>query len=174
MCDLDAITALLTRHSATQLTDPAPMGDALAQIMAAAENVPDHGKLKPWRFKIMTGDERLVLGNLMAESLRGRLVDMPSAQRDSECAKEQAKPLRAPMIIAVAAHLTPIAKIPDIEQIIAAGCAAHAMLLAAHALGFGGQWKTGPAARDGHVKRGLGFEVTDEIVGFIYLGSIAN
>ena len=171
---MDAIEALLTRHSAVQLTDPAPSGTELQNILAAASNVPDHGKLKPWRFKIMTGDERLILGNLLAESLRGRLVDVPSAQRDSECAKEKTKALRAPMIIAIAAHLTPIAKIPDIEQIIAAGCAAHAMLLAAHALGFGGQWKTGPAARDENVKRGLGFDATDEIVGFIYLGSIAG
>ena len=169
---MDAIEALLSRHSALNLTDPAPSGTDLHNILAAAANVPDHGKLKPWRFNILTGEARLILGNLLAESLRRRWVDVPSEQLASECAKEQAKALRAPMIIAVAAHLSPIAKIPNIEQIIAAGCAAHAMLLAAHALGFGGQWKTGPAARDEQVKRGLGFDVTDEMVGFIYLGSI--
>ena len=39
-----------------------------------------------------------------------------------------------------------------VEQIISAGAAAQNILVAAHALGFGGFWRTGPAAYDDGVK----------------------
>lgn len=165
---MDAVTSLLTRRSAQKLSDPAPSEADLATLMAAATNAPDHGKLKPWRFKILVGEGRDLLANLLRQSLRHRQPDAAAEL----LASEHAKAFRAPMIIAVAAHITPIAKVPKLEQIIAAGCAAHAMLLAAHALGYGGQWKTGPAAQDAAVKIGLGFDATDEIVGFIYLGRV--
>ena len=166
---MDAITALLTRHSAAKLTEPAPAGSDLATIIEAGHNPPDHGRLKPWRFRILQGDERFILGDLMAESLHRR---EPAAGL-GQLTAERGKALRAPMIILVSAKITPIAKVPPSEQIIAAGCAAHALLLAAHALGYGGQWKTGPVCRDPLVKQGLGLEPADEIIGFIYLGSVA-
>jgi nitroreductase len=48
------------------------------------------------------------------------------------------------------------------------------MLVAAHALGYGGAWKTGDAAYDSTVKAALGLEPKDAIVGFIYLGTPAQ
>jgi nitroreductase len=48
------------------------------------------------------------------------------------------------------------------------------MFLAAHALGYGATWKTGAAARSAIVNRALGFEVDDEIVAFLYLGTNAT
>jgi nitroreductase len=46
--------------------------------------------------------------------------------------------------------------------------------LAAHALGFGAFWRTGPAAYDSDVIEALGFSSRDVLVGFIYLGSIGK
>jgi nitroreductase len=45
------------------------------------------------------------------------------------------------------------------------------MLVAAHALGYGGFWRTGAAAYDDRVKRALGLASEDAIVGFVYLGT---
>ena len=78
------------------------------------------------------------------------------------------------MIVVVAAHTTPGVKIPVIEQLLSAGAAAQALLLAAVALGFNGVWKTGAAAYDETVKAALGLEANDVIVGFLYLGSEAR
>ena len=75
------------------------------------------------------------------------------------------------MVIVVAASIVNMDKIPPIEQILSAGAAAHAILLAARALGFNGVWKTGGAAYDAQVKAALGFEATDVITGFLYLGT---
>jgi nitroreductase len=81
--------------------------------------------------------------------------------------RERLKAFRAPLIVVVAARCEPIAKIPDIEQTLAAGAAAHAMMLAAFALGFNAMWKTGDAAYDAAVKQALGLEPADAIVGLV-------
>lgn len=166
---MDCLTALVTRSSALQLRDPAPSGETLAAIMNAALNAPDHGRLRPWRFILIRGKARERLGRLIASSLHQREPD--SAETLLE--RERVKPLRAPLIITVAAISKPNPKVPGIEQIISAGAAAQNILLAAHALGFGGFWRTGAPAYDTTVKAGLGLRAEDTIVGFLYLGTVA-
>ena len=107
------------------------------------------------------------MGGVEAASLARREPLAPEAQLTAE----RAKPSRAPMLIVVAAHIEPNPKAPDIEQVVAAGAAAENMLIAAHALGLGGFWRTGAAAYDTEVKAGLGFAPTDAIVGFLYFGT---
>src|SRR5262245_54818447 len=63
-----------------------------------------------------------------------------------------------------------LAQIPIVEQIVSAGCAAHALMLAARAQRFGAFWRTGEAADDEIVKDALGVGSDDQIVGFIHVG----
>ena len=65
-------------------------------------------------------------------------------------------------------------EIPWVEQLLSAGAAAHNILLAATALGYGSMWRTGPAAYDHAVMHALGLSDRDAIVGFIYLGTPAE
>lgn len=164
---MDCLTALLTRSSPLELADPAPTGETLDAIVKAALRAPDHGLLRPWRFILVGGRARERLGELMASSLRQREPGAPKMLVD----RERAKPLRAPLIIIVAATPKPNPKIPEIEQVVSAGAAAENILVAAHALGFGGFWRTGAAAYDEAVKAGLGLRAADVIVGFLYLGT---
>jgi nitroreductase len=106
---------------------------------------------------------------VLADALRGR----EPAVADAALAKERAKPLRAPLVVVVAAKIREHRGVPPVEQIVAAGAAAQNMLVAAHALGYGGFWRTGAAAYDEHVKRALGLAGEDAIVGFLYLGTPA-
>jgi nitroreductase len=78
------------------------------------------------------------------------------------------------MILVVAAICTPGGKVPVIEQVLSAGAAAQNVMLAAHALGFNSMWKTGGPAYDDEVKKSLGLEAKDAIVGFMYLGTEAS
>ena len=164
---MDAVTALTTRVSAVALGDPAPDGAALEAILAAGQRAPDHGRLRPVMFLLVRGEGRRRLGELWAASLSRR---EPAAQA-AALEKEQGKALRAPLIIIVAARIQGSLKVPPIEQIIAAGAAAQNILVANHALGFGGFWRTGPAAYDPEVKLGLGLAAADSIVGYLYLGT---
>lgn len=166
---MQAIDVLLKRRSAKTLTDPAPDEAALELLLECASRAPDHGRLRPWRFIVIRGAARERLGELMAEQLRRKL---PAASAET-LQRERQKALRAPLIIAVAAVCNTAARIPPIEQILAAGAAAQNMMLAATALGFGSMWKTGDAAYDDAVKVALGLTAGDAIVGFLYLGTAA-
>jgi nitroreductase len=164
---MDAVTALTTRVSAVALGDPAPAGAALEAILTAGQRGPDHGRLRPFQFLLVRGEGRKRLGELWAESLRRRDPAAGAAVLD----KEKGKALRAPLIIIAAARIQGSLKVPTIEQIIATGAAAQNILVATHALGFGGFWRTGPAAYDTEVKQALGLTAADSIVGYLYLGT---
>ena len=164
---MQAIDVLRDRRSAKTLTDPAPDEDALALLLECAARAPDHGRLRPWRFIVIRGAARERLGELMADQLRRK---QPEASAEA-LQRERQKALRAPLIVVVAAVCNASAKVPPIEQALAAGAAAQNMMLAATALGFGAMWKTGDAAYDDAVKLALGLEARDAIVGFVYLGT---
>lgn len=165
---MDALSALIGRVSPLRLGDVPPDDAALRQILDAGLRAADHGRLRPWKFLVMRGDARKRFGDVLAAAL---------AKRDPGAAEgllkaEREKPLRAPLLVVVAA--TPKeGKIPAVEQVVAAGGAAQNMLVAAHALGLGGFWRTGAPAYDANVKRALGLKPTDEIVGILYLGNVA-
>ena len=67
---MDAIEALMSRVSIPPklLVEPAPAGDTLDEIFAAAMRAPDHGAIQPWRFHIVSGDARGKLGDLFVEA----------------------------------------------------------------------------------------------------------
>ncbi len=165
---MNTIDALLERRSAKTLTDPAPDDGALELLLACAARAPDHGRLRPWRFIVIRGAARERLGELMAGQVRRK---QPAASAES-LQRERQKALRAPLVIVVTAVCDPAARIPAIEQILAAGAAAQNIMLGANALGFGAMWKTGDAAYDDTVKAALGLEARDSIVGFLYLGTV--
>lgn len=164
---MQAIEALLLRHSARSLKEPAPDDGALALILESATRAPDHGRLRPWRFIVIRSESRARLGELFAEHAR-RTRESPT---DEALERERRKAFRAPLVVVVAAIVNQNAKIPAIEQLLSAGAAAHSMLLASYALGFNAVWKTGGAAYDDTVKEALGLEPKDAIAGFLYLGT---
>jgi nitroreductase len=164
---MEALAALTTRVSPAALDLPGPSARELETILQAAIAAPDHGRMKPWRFILIEGPAREKLGALMAESLQRREPAVPAGKLEAE----RKKALRAPLIVVVAAAVQPSGKVPEIEQVVAVGAAAQNMLVAAHALGFGGFWRTGAVAYDTAVKRALGLADGDVIVGFLYLGT---
>jgi len=164
---MDVLTAINSRASAKQLTEPAPTPQQLETILQAGIRAPDHGRLSPWRFVVLSGARRTLLGEAMSDLLRRQ---KPDASAD-ELEKAGQKVMRAPTIVVVAARTTGPGKVPAIERIVAVGAAVQNMFLAAHALGLGAMWKTGDAAYDDKVKVALGLEAGDHIVAFLYLGT---
>ena len=166
---MDAIELLLSRASQGKLRDPAPSDEALWRALSAAVRAPDHALLRPWRFQLIRGDARARFGEVLREALLRRNPNASAAELD----KAQRKPLRAPLLIVVSSHVRPHPKAPEIEQVLSAGAAAQNILLALHAQGFAGMWRTGEPAYDAFVKRALGLRDTDAIVGFLYAGTPA-
>ena len=122
--------------------------------------------MQPWQFIVITGAARERLGAIMAATLLKRQPDAPP----EIVAAERAKPLRAPVLIAVGVDKPNGPKVDEIENICAAAAATQNMLLAAHALGLAAQWRTGPAAREPAVKTFLGLQPDQHLISFVYVG----
>ena len=163
---MEALDALLNRVSVPRLTEPAPNAAQREGLFQAALRAPDHGQLRPWRFITVEGEGRSRLGDLFAEVVAQK-GDAEQAAMD----KARAMPLRAPLLVLVIARTREHFKVPVSEQVLAAGCAAHGILLAAHAQGIGAVWRTGEMAYSAHVAKGLGLEEGEELIGFLYLGT---
>jgi nitroreductase len=164
---MDAMELLRTRYSALKLGEPAPSAQAVRAMLESAARAPDHDRLQPWRLILVDGDARLSLGDILAKALSGRNPNT----NEQALNRERQKVLSAPLIIVVATRCNRSAKIPIIEQILSAGCAAHSIMQAAFAQGLGAMWRTGDAAYDNAVKNALGIDLDDHIVGFIYVGT---
>jgi nitroreductase len=167
---MDAIHALLTRSSAKAIGQTRIAQEHLRIALEAAVRAPDHGRLRPWRFMLIEGDDLRQFGEVLVEAAQRR---NPQAS-EGEIAREREKAARAPHIIVVVCRVVASAKVPEVEQILAAGAAAQNVMLALHAQGYGAAWKTGAPAYDVGVKTAIGLAATDHIVGFIYAGGDAT
>jgi nitroreductase len=163
------ITTLLSRASVKLVGEPGPDDADLRVIFEAAVRAPDHGKLRPWRFFVVRGDARRQLSDLFVAGVKRREPGANEAQIE----KERQKPLSAPVTIAVVSKTVVGHKIPEIEQTLSAGAAAMNMLNAIHALGFGAKWVTGANCYDPEFKREFGLDATDQLIGFIHIGTPA-
>ena len=166
---MQALDNLLNRVSAPRLVDPAPTAEQREVLFKAALRAPDHGQLQPWRFLTVEGEAREQLGEVLAEAVRLK-GDATEAALD----KARGMPLRAPLLVVVVARLQDHYKVPKSEQLLAAGCAAHGILLAAHAQGIGAVWRTGDLSYSAPVAQALGLQAGEELIGFLYLGTPAR
>ena len=163
---MDTIEALTSRSSAKAYGDMAPTRDHLDVILQAAVRAPDHGRLRPWRFMLIEGEQRAKFGDMLAASALRRTPNLSAG----DLQRERDKARRAPLIIVVACRIVPGTKVPAIEQLMAAGAATQNILLGLHNFGYAAAWKTGEAAYDPEVKKSLGLNSDDHIVAFVYAG----
>ncbi len=163
---MELFEAIQTRHSLAKLKqDPIPR-ETIEKLLSAAVQAPNHYKVRPWRFVVLTGEGRNKLGEVMAASQMDRQPDLPQQAFD----KTRSLPLRAPLLIAVGVDKPSEPKVLEIENVCAVSAACQNILLAAHAMGLGAKWRTGEWARDPKVKEFLGFEADQHIAGFLYIG----
>lgn len=163
---MNVFEAMVSRHSAKTYGKAAPSREHLQAVLESAVRAPDHGRLRPWRFMLIEGAQREQLGDVLAASALRRVPGLSAG----DLQREREKALRAPLIIVVACRIVRGTKIPDVEQILAAGAATQNILLGLHALGYAAAWKTGEAAYDPAVKQALGFAPEDHIVAMVYVG----
>jgi nitroreductase len=165
---MELFSAVETRTSAARLAEPGPSPEELDRLLQAAGRAPDHGRLKPWRFIVLTDTLREAFTAAAAEAKLARLPAMTAEQ----LAAEREKMNRSPTIVVIGCAVNRAqTKIPEIEQVIAVGAAAQNLFLAAHDMGYGVMWKTGAAAYDPAVKATVGLRPDDHIVAIMHLGA---
>jgi len=154
--------------SAKYLVSPGPSDEQIASVLQAAVTVPEHGAIRPWRFLLLREEGQQRLSDVFVEDL---LRERPDATPD-EVDKRRAAPLRAPLLIVVAAVIQEgHPKVPPIEQVVSAGACAYVIQACFADMGFGAVWVSGPPAYSEHVKETLGLAPKDAIVGFLHVGT---
>jgi len=166
--DRSSLLSLLeTRRSAKprELVGPGPTAAELDRMLAIAARTPDHGKLHPWRFVIVSDDQRDALAALLQDALKRENPGATDAHRQ----KEEDFAHYAGQLVLLVSAAVPDHKIPLWEQELSCGAAGMNLLLAAHALGYVAGWVTGWRAYSEAVRSAF-CEPGERIGGFIFIG----
>jgi nitroreductase len=133
---------------------PEPVDRAtLDELFDLARWAPNHHLTNPWRFR--------VLGPRALERLKGAADALESGSGH--------KLERAPTLVVATARQTGDPT-QDREDLLAGGVAAYIVLLAAHARGLAGYWRTPAVLRDPNGRRALGIGDGEEVLGLLHLG----
>ncbi|KQZ28647.1 nitroreductase [Mesorhizobium sp. Root552] len=164
------ILDFLLARSSVQISDlhePAPGDTEIAEIMAAASRVPDHGRLAPWRFIVYRGGSREEIGKKLAELAEQREGPLPEGRRNQELTRFS----RAPLVIGVVSAPKDNPKIPQWEMFLSGGMAAMNLMLAANALGYGTNMITNWYSDVPEGRAILGLAPHERVIGFVHIGS---
>ncbi len=164
----EVLAFLARRRSASALSLRAPgPGDAeLADLLALAARVPDHGKLAPWRFVILEGEGKAAYAAMLEAIAAGR----PDAAR---LAAKLGKLKTPPLGVAVVSRIVP-GEIPEWEQLLSAGAVCTTLTYAALAMGYGANWITDWYAYDADARAALGLSSDERIAGFVFMGTASE
>lgn len=168
----DALTLLspwLTRRSVgpRHLEAPGPSVEEVALLLEAADHAPDHGRLRPWRFRVLNNEARARLAQAFVRYREN--AGGGRSTRDAELEAQRA--LAGPCLISLAARIDERhVVVPPHEQWIAVGAALGNLMAAANALGYSGKILSGARTCDEGV-RGMACHQCERLVGFIYLGT---
>lgn len=154
--------ALRRSASAVTLAEPAPSPDELDGLLRLAARVPDHGKLAPWRFVLLRGEDKAAFA--------ARLEALANSRGDARAAAKLAKLKTPPLGVAVISSPRG-GEIPQWEQILSAGAVCVNLLYAAQALGYGANWITDWYAYDPEAQAILGLAGGEQVAGFIFIGT---
>lgn len=154
------------RQSIGQLSEPAPTSEQLHLAFEAALSAPDHHRLKPTRFIVISSEQRAAFG----ESLSNALKDLGETE-EKQLERVKNHPFRAPMLVIAMIKFQDHPKVPEFEQILSTGAAVQNFLLSLQAQGFATIWRSGAVVESNWLKQHLGFSERDLISGIIYVGT---
>ena len=129
--------ALMARRrsvSAATLIEPGPSREELKDLLRLAGRAPDHGKLAPWRFVVLSGEAK--------RRLVDALEPLSAGQPDPDKARAVLAKLRNPPVTVMVVSRLFESKIPEWEQQLSSGAVAMNLLIAAEAMGYAANWIT--------------------------------
>jgi nitroreductase len=150
LAGMDVETAIRTRRT-HKAFGPERLGrEEIEGLLELARWAPNHHMTAPWRFRVV-GPEAL-----------GRLKEVAGAEG-------AAKLDRAPTLIVVSCVLSGDS-VQDEEDLHATAVASYIVLLAAHARGLAGYWRTPALLRTDEGRRAVELPAKERFVGLLHLG----
>jgi nitroreductase len=147
---MDVETAIRTRRTHKVFGPEALSRGQIEELLELARWAPNHNLTAPWRF---------------------RVVGPRALQRLKEVAGPEgaAKLDRAPTLIVVSCALSGD-PVEDEEDLHATAVASYIVLLAAHARGLAGYWRTPALLRSAAGRAAVGLPGSERFVGLLHLG----
>jgi nitroreductase len=147
---MDVETAIRTRRTHKAFR-PLPLPrQTIDELLELARWAPNHHLTNPWRFR--------VLGPRALTRLKEAAGPESAAKLD-----------RAPTLVVCSCALSGDA-LEDEENLHATACAAYIVLLAAHARGLAGYWRTPDVLRTEAGRAAVGLPAEERFVSLIHLG----
>lgn len=128
-------------------------GELLDELFELARWAPNHHLTNPWRFRVLGPRTRAALMELAESEKPGAAVKLA----------------RAPTLVAVSVIQTGEPG-QDREDLLAGAVAAYIVLLAAHARGLAGYWRTVELLEDPRARELLAMGPEESPIGLLYLG----
>lgn len=147
---MDVETAIRTRRTHKAYARDPVERESIDELLELARWAPNHNLTNPWRFR--------VLGPAALARLKDAAGPEAAAKLD-----------RAPTLIAVSSVLSG-EEIQDEEDLHATASAVYIVLLAAHARGLVGYWRTPGVLRSEAGRRAVGIGNNERFVALIHLG----
>src|SRR5215213_1559411 len=165
---MDTEHAIRTRRT-VKAFEPQPIEQPLLdELLELARWAPNHHLTNPWRFRVL-GPRALERLKAVAAELAAH--DCPDGADQEEVRRAAAAKLdRAPTLVAcsVVRSADPAEREEDRD---AAACAAYIVLLAAHARGLAGYWRTPGVLRAPEGREAVGIPEGERFVGLLHLGT---
>ncbi|OXM13974.1 nitroreductase family protein [Paenibacillus herberti] len=162
--------AIRQRRSIGKVLDLPVEKEKIERILESAVWAPNHHHTEPWKFFVMTGEGRRVLGSAYANAALDGLGDLDEEEKEKRLSREEAKAMRAPVVIAVGCSPSTNPRVIRSEELAAVHCAVQNILLTAYEEGLGAVWRSGEPMQHPSMKSAFGLKEGEDLVGFIYIG----
>jgi nitroreductase len=147
---MDVEQAIRTRRT-HKVYGPDPVdSETLDELLELARWAPNHHLTNPWRFRVVGPDTLAKLKQAAGPEAAGKLD-------------------RAPTLVIVSVAQSGD-QLQDEEDLLAGGVAAYIVLLAAHARGLVGYWRTPGVLRTAEGRAAAGLGDDERFVALLYLG----
>lgn len=154
---------------------PGPTRAQMEELLTIASRVPDHAKLVPWRFVVVSGSSAVRLGEVAAAALAARTPGVDAVKVEEVRTRFAAVPLTLVVVSCIKGDPADPSRahpsVPAFEQELSCGAACMNYIVAARAMGFGVVWLTEWMAGDDAVRGALGVREGERIAGFLYTGT---
>lgn len=139
------------------------------EILSSANWAPTHGLTEPWRFVVFGPDQKDAFKQFHADLYR-KVSTEKGEFLEINYEKIRNRAQNASHVIALVMKRGDNPKIPEIEEIAATAAAAQNVLLSAHAHDVACYWGSGGMTYHPEMKKFLGFEEQDKVMGLLFLG----
>jgi nitroreductase len=151
---MDLESAIRTRRTHKAFGAEPVDRTTLLELFELARWAPNHRMTNPWRFRVLGERSRAALAREAERAVPGSASKLE----------------RAPTLVVTSARLQGD---PDEqrEDLLAAALAAYNVLLAAHARGLAGYWRTLPVLGSPSARAALGIAADEDPIGLLHLGA---